>query len=131
PCYEKLLRHSRQAGVICWEEAVQQPIQLVNGHPPAGNINAAVEVVDPITEAIYAQLPPGVVLEKQQLMQQVNRHARIGINRLRTHLKQLVVAGQLVEIPREVPGRKDAVDVRRAQPAAVAAERQPQLQAEG
>lgn len=133
PCYEKLLRHSRQPGVICWEEA-DQPVQAVNGHPPAGNADAPVDAVDPITQAIYAQLPPGLALEKQQLMQQVNRHSRIGINRLRPHLNRLVANGLLVEIPRPLPGRKAATDVQRAQqppPAAAYPQRQPQLQAEG
>jgi len=132
PCYEKLLRHSRRPGVICWEEAVQQPIQPVNGQPPVANINAPMNIVDPITQAIYAQLPPGAALEKQQLMQQVNRHSNIGINRLRPHLNQLVTTGLLVEIPRARPGRKAAIDVQRAQPPPAAEpQRQQQLQAEG
>jgi hypothetical protein len=135
PCYEKLLRHSRQPGVICWEEAVQQqPAQPVNGQPPVGNAAAPVNIVDPITQAIYAQLPPGLEVEKQLLMQQVNRHSRIGINKIRPHLNRLVTTGLLVETPRPLPGRKDAIDVQRAAqpppPAAADPQRQPPPQAE-
>ena len=132
PCFEKLLRHSRQPGVICWEEAdqQQQPAQPVNGQPPAGNAAAPVNIVDPVTQAIYAQLPPGLAMEKQELMGQVNRHSRIGINKIRKRLKELATAGRLIETSRPRPPLKPAVHVQRAAQPPPAAEPQPQPQAE-
>lgn len=132
PCYEKLLRHSRQPGVICWEEAdQQQPAQPVNGQPPAGNAAAPMNQIDPVTQAIYAQLPPGLEVEKQALMEQVRRHSGIGINRIRPRLNQLVAAGQLIETPRPRPGIKAAIYMQRAAQPPPAAEPQPQPQAQG
>ena len=125
PCYQKLLRHSRQPGVICWEEVVQQLTQPLNGQPPAGNAAAPMNQIDPVTQAIYAQLPPGLEMEKQELMRQVNRHSRIGINRIRPRLNQLVAAGQLIETPRPRPSKKAAVYVQRAAQPAAALPQQP------
>jgi AAA domain len=132
PCFEKLLRHSPQPGVICWEEAVeQQPVQPANGQPPAGNAAAPMNQIDPVAQAICAQLPPGLEVEKQALMEQVRRHSRIGINRIRPRLNQLVAAGQLIETPRPRPGIKPAVHIHRPAQPPPAAEPQPQPPAQG
>jgi hypothetical protein len=126
PCFSKLLRHSRQPGIICWEEAVQQPVQPANGQPP-DNDNAPVAAVDPVTQAIYAQLPPGAEIEKQLLMQQINEQTGIGINRIRDTIKELVEAGHLREFPVPRQKLKAAVHVQRAdQPAPPAPQPPPQ-----
>jgi hypothetical protein len=113
PCFSKLLRHSRQPGVICWEEADPQLPQPACGPLPADHAAAHVEVVDHVTQAICAQLPPGVEIEKQQLMQQVNQQSGIGINRIRDKLKELAADGHLREFPVPRQGLKAAIHVQR------------------
>jgi hypothetical protein len=91
------------------------------------DFNAPVAAVDPVTQAIYAQLPPGAEIEKQLLMQQINEQTGIGINRIRDTIKELVEAGHLREFPVPRQKLKAAVHVQRAdQPAPPAPQPPPQ-----
>ena len=131
PSFEKLLSHSRQPGIIRWEEvdggvavlAVQpdgNPVVLppFNNHAPN----------DPVAIALLSQVPLEGEIEKQQLLLQANQRSGIGINRLRPKLAELTTAGHFTPFQVERAGIKKAVMLRRVQPPPQPAPQPPAVQ---
>jgi AAA domain len=126
PCFSKLLRHSRQPGIIRWEEVeiapnpgpanpANQPAPIPNAPQPP--VDAALDNgLDTADRAILAQLPDNGSVEKKVVLELVNQLTGIGDRRLRDSIKKLVALPLIVEFKVDRPGLVKAVYLRKEQP---------------
>lgn len=114
PSFEKLLRHARQPGMICWDEMESAtPLPTV---PQLAPDHAAVDVqqqADEVEQAILATVPMEGSVEKKGLIEQLNQVHSWGKNRLTSTLNELINHGQLTQCDVPRPGKRAAVHVRR------------------
>ena len=126
PCFTKLLRHSRQPGIICWQEVetavnqlpanpANQPAALPNVPQPP--VDAALDNgLNAADRAILAHLPDHGSVEKKVVLELVNQLTGIGDRRLRDSIKKLVAVPLIVEFKVDRPERVKAVYLRKEQP---------------
>ena len=128
PSFIKLLTHSRQPGVIYWQEAglnanpapanpINQP--AINPDAPQPAVNAAPDDgLDDADRAVLANIPVDGSVEKKVVLEQVNELTGIGVRRLRDSIKKLIAEPlQLIEEFEVIrPKKTAAVYLRRIQP---------------
>ena len=113
PCFEKLLCHSRQPGLICWEE-VETDAQPITPEGRAGQA-AGPDPEDDLTTVIMAHVPATGSLEKKVLVAQV-KAGGIGENRVVEAVKRLLADGTLLAVEVRRAKIKPASHVRRPDP---------------
>jgi len=87
---EKAIRHSRERGVIRWEDASQDDVQSIrrrdgNGKP------------QPEPSDVLEYFEPGQLIGKEDLIHQVNKGLKIGVNKARSLIEVLLERGELHE----------------------------------
>ena len=124
PSFTKLLTHSRQPGVIYWQEVktAANPVPANPANQPAPNapqppVDAAPDHgLDAVDRAILANLPDHGSVEKKVVLERVNQLTGIGDRRLRDSIKKLVAVPLIVEFKVDRPGKVKAVYLRKVQP---------------
>ena len=124
PCFIKPLTHSRQPGVIFWQEvemvvnpanpvipAVQPPNQAANQPPPVpANPNDGLNEAD---RAVLAGVPMNGSVEKKVLVAHVNKLTNIGVHRLGDSVKKLIAVPLIEQFRVRQPKTVAAVHLRR------------------
>lgn len=123
--FTKLLTHSRQPGIICWEEveAAVNPAPAAPNNQPAVNAAGAQPAVNAapnnglndIDRAVLAGVPIDGSVEKKALIENVRQLSSIGENAIGKSLKRLI-PGRLEEFKVRRPKTRPAVYLRRVQP---------------